>query len=281
MRAYRWMMLSLIALGALVVGTSRDPVRAQPPAPKAKKLALLVGVNQYDHAKLSDLKFAERDATELADVLKKAGFETRVLLASGEKKDRATVSNARQAIKDVADGLTKRDLLVVLLSGQGLTLALKDREDAFFCLRDSNPAKPETMLGVSEVLGTMNESGAGTALLLVDACRDISDPNRGVGRQLDTVGLRPGVAALLACSRGQKSYESADLKHGVFTHAVLTGLRGRAADKSGVVTLDALAAHVRQMVPATCAKVINGDIEQHPHLIANLAGPPVVLIPGD
>ena len=42
-----------------------------------------------------------------------------------------------------------------------------------------------------------------------------------------------GVAALFSCSEGQVAYEDDDLKHGVFFHFVIQGLKGKADEESG------------------------------------------------
>src|SRR5688572_25849186 len=55
----------LVAAGAWTSGGA--PVQAQS-APAGRKLAFLVGVNKYAHAKLDDLQFAEADVEDLAEV---------------------------------------------------------------------------------------------------------------------------------------------------------------------------------------------------------------------
>ena len=42
---------------------------------------------------------------------------------------------------------------------------------------------------------------------------------------------------LQSSQRGQQSYEDPDLQRGVFTHYIVEGLRGKAADKEGRITL--------------------------------------------
>ena len=44
------------------------------------------------------------------------------------------------------------------------------------------------------------------------------------------------MAALFGCSKRQKAWEHDDLKHGVFFHAVLEGLAGKAKNEDGEVT---------------------------------------------
>ena len=106
---------------------------------------------------------------------------------------------------------TRRDVLVMVL-GQGLTL-----------------------IGLGEVYRELESSGAGLKVLLVDACRN--DPQSDNSRAGGTITLesvsrpqrRPppgGVVALFSCSEGEKAFEHADLKHGVFFHFVTEGLRG-------------------------------------------------------
>src|SRR5438093_10988855 len=64
----------LAALAALACLLTAGRAAAQ--APAGEKYALLVGVNQYSEEKLlNDLAYPERDVTELAKVLKEAGYQ--------------------------------------------------------------------------------------------------------------------------------------------------------------------------------------------------------------
>src|SRR5262245_15770573 len=65
----------------------RRQLMAQPPAESAKRLALLVGINRYDHAKLEALKYAVNDVTELGKVLQQAGYEVTLLTDDAGEKD--------------------------------------------------------------------------------------------------------------------------------------------------------------------------------------------------
>src|SRR5262249_57767374 len=91
--------------------------------------------------------------------------------------------------------------------------------------------------GVGEVDEEVEVCGAGLKVLLVDACRN--DPQSDNSRARAVVSLesvtRPtlvkppgGVVAFFSCSPGEKAYEHAELKHGVFFHYVIEGLRGAA-----------------------------------------------------
>src|SRR5258707_12737213 len=96
--------LALVALAALL------PLAlpaADPPA-AGKKVALLVGVNDYDNRKLDNLRYAERDMTDLAALLKDAGFSVRLLLGSAAGDDRATKKNIDSAFDQALKGVGKK-----------------------------------------------------------------------------------------------------------------------------------------------------------------------------
>ena len=57
-----------------------------------------------------------------------------------------------------------------------------------------------------------------------------------------------GVAAFFSCSEKEKAYEDDELRHGVFFHYVIEGLRGAAAPEKGEVTLLALGEYVTRNV---------------------------------
>ncbi len=75
-----WLIGALVPvqfLGGLLLLLTTGAVAAEP-----KKVALLVGVNQYQRRNFSDLRFAERDMEELAVELEKLGFHTNLLKGS-------------------------------------------------------------------------------------------------------------------------------------------------------------------------------------------------------
>ena len=93
---------------------------------------------------------------------------------------------------------------------------------------------------------------------MVDACRNDprSDNSRAWSRvQLESV-TRPqqtpppgGVMAFFSCSEGERAFEHADLKHGVFFHYVIEGLNGNATGEgSEGVTMPELELYVKKQV---------------------------------
>jgi formylglycine-generating enzyme required for sulfatase activity len=167
---------------------------------------------------------------------------------------------------------------VLAFAGHGLQF--QGAADAYFCPADARPFADEaaTMVSVSQVYRELEKSFAGVKVLFVDACRNDPDPGRGRGVDGDNSPPPPkGVAALFSCSAGEKAYEHRELRHGVFFHSVLDGLRGKASDGDGKVTWDALQAHVCSQVPELM-KTHLPDRAQQPNLKADLVGSPPALL---
>ncbi len=251
------------------------PVHAQ----EGKRYAIVVGVNTYDHPKLEPLKYAVNDAIELGDVLAKAGYTVTVLTDDAGKKDpklAPTKANIEGRLKAVLDGAKKGDLVLVGLAGHGLQF--EGDTDAYFCASDAKPFKKsaDTLVSLKTVYDGLNGSFAGMKVLLVDACRD--DPAAGRGATADGSPPPPkGVAAIFSCKAGQRAFEHESLKHGVFFHHVIAGLRGEAADRKGRVTFAGLAAHVGQEVPSDVARLIKNGAVQSPNLKAEYTSEPLLV----
>jgi formylglycine-generating enzyme required for sulfatase activity len=208
---------------------------------KGEKYALLVGVRRYDPNELRSLPYSEADATELAAVLKASGYQPdNVVLmtqAAGAEDPRFTpvAGQIRKELKLLLRDLGPDDRMLVALAGHGVQFV--GDPESYFCPADARLADKSTLIPLGEVYKDLEACGAGMKVLLVDACRN--DPQSDNSRALAVVNLqsvtRPmmpkapgGVVAFFSCSEGEKAFEHADLKHGVFFHFVIEGLRGAA-----------------------------------------------------
>src|SRR5262249_41720849 len=114
---------------ALVVQKKKLAAPAQ--AQTGKRYALLVGVTEYDSSALTTLKYAENDVVKLAEALN--GCDEVILLTTSKGKDGAklvpTAANIRAALKRLSDKVKRDDLLLVGLSGHGVTLSVAKKGD--------------------------------------------------------------------------------------------------------------------------------------------------------
>ncbi|MFL5327906.1 MAG: caspase family protein [Gemmataceae bacterium] len=251
---------------------------------EGKKYAVIVGVREYQHPKLPKLRFTENDASELADVLKPAGYDVILLTDSAGAKDSTKVpskANIEKAVSETLRKCQKSDTIVIALAGHGLQFAGKP--DSYFCPTEAKPFESETdtLVSVTRIYEELEKSFAGVKVLFVDACRDDPGAARGATRGIDAdTAPRPprGVAALFSCSAGEVAYEHERFHHGVFFHYVLEGLRKNARERSGEVNFDGLSKYVREQVAHEVPRLIGGGARQSPNLKADLSGASPVLV---
>lgn len=263
---HRYPLLIIGCLFGLVFGVCSIGNAADRPG---RKYALVVGVHEYRAGQpLPDLKYAEPDADQLAEVLTGGGYQVTLMTqTTGGKKGNfdklPTASNIRDHLQGILGNpfLKEQDTVLLALAGHGVLLRVKETDESgkeqiverfFFCPMDADvktlvtEAKAGRFIVLDDVrrryhLVSMDElyaqlgSGckAGLKVLFTDACRN--DPSRDLGaRATESLTLPPlppppgGVAALFSCSAHQKAQEDATLGHGVFFHYVIEGLGGKA-----------------------------------------------------
>jgi hypothetical protein len=214
-------------------------------------IGLAVGVNDYRAQRsagaarggLGDLRYAVPDAQGVA-----ARFAAHVggrwhfpAGGLGLMQD-ATVT--RQALLDGLTALRKtarpNDVLVLFLAGHGQLIgekngkteviddAVKDPEKEFekvrfaFCCPGVDPKKPGDEFVTADQLFDALAGLNCRKVLLLDVCRSGWATRTDVIRRFVPNGHGPMVMA--ACGPGQRSFESAELKHGLFTAAVLEAI---------------------------------------------------------
>ncbi len=271
-----WRFLTMLAV---VAGGLGHPAMAAD-RPEPKKYALLVGVNKYEHAVLNaggPLKYAEADATEMAELLRGSGYEVDVLL--GHHATRRAILDHVEKIK----GKGNTDGVVLVgLAGHGVQFEKDD--DAYYCPYDAKIREavredrsvvdsrgrtileptPESCVRLTDIVDRFKLAPAGTRILLADCCRN--DPTtgrgRGVGSGIKMDRLPGNTAILLSCSEGQRSWEDDKWKHGVFFYHVLAGLRD---GRDSVIDLQA---YLEKAVPLD-AKDLGHAPDQDPHPLIN------------
>jgi formylglycine-generating enzyme required for sulfatase activity len=261
------------------------PLAGQPSS-TGRKYALLVGVRIYNKDELKNLKYTENDVNDLADILLKNNYQVKVLTYTAGNEDfnlMPTAQNIRTHLKAIMDGRKEGDTILLAFSGHGIQFKA-DRQH-YFCPSDTRLGDPKTLISLTDLYKDLEKCQAGTKLLLIDACRD--DPEAelakfGVSPLKDnrpqTVRPPGGVAALFSCSEGQQSYESDEVKHGVFFHFIIEGLKGKAANRDQITLLD-LVNYTQQEVPDYVKNKVSARVRQNPNLVGDL-NQQVVLVQG-
>lgn len=275
--------LLVIGTVGLLMGDVVEVASAQ----SVRRLAVLVGVENYEHERLRSpkLKYPVEDVTEFGAILKEHGYEVTYLTddeGANDPQRTPSKENIERVCTKILKVAKRSDTVVLAFAGHGLQFA--GDKDAYFCPLDARPfaANKDSLVSLSKIYGELDSSFAGVKLILVDACRNDPDPTRGrsAGMDADSAPAPPkGVAALFSCSAGERAFENDALKHGVFFHYVIEGLRSEdLREKSGEIRFERLSSYVRDQVPTKVSE-ISGGREQSPNLKADIAGRPPVLLP--
>ena len=202
-----------------------------------KRLALLVGVNKYQHQEKGDyilnpLQYAEQDVLEMEALLLQSGFSVTKIIG----KD-ATSSAIKEAFKAFHEATTTdphpESCFVFHFSGHG-QIDPGNNETAYLILYDTDPSAPA--LNGLEMENLVYTLMAGVkvpnSLLLLDCCHagfaanikhvvnlNVRDRLQNVTQQI-FAGVR-GRLVLGACAGNALARELAKLSHGVFTYHVL------------------------------------------------------------
>jgi uncharacterized caspase-like protein len=244
----------------------------------AQSAGLFVGVREFTYdTTLAEVRYAVDDAVDLAFVLalereprlvdakrvvlalsgepQKAESQDRLkkLLAAGASRRTAGHSEVLTLLDAQAANVGGNGILIVSFATHGMS------EDGvqFLLASDSLLLKRGTKITDAEVVDAVSRAGVRRALILLDACRQRltkdtragdADPRAAAGLLQDLAKVE-GRVVLSAAAPGKYAYDDEVLRNGVFTAAVMEGLRcGAATNDRGFVTADTLSSYVEERV---------------------------------
>jgi len=241
---------------------------------ESKGYALLIGVNKYKEP-FQSLQFCEGDMKYLAETFERIGFQKdKIVLMAGT--DNSINSPTKEHIMEQVEGICgkaeKDDLLIIAFSGHGVTI----RGVEYICPNDADLNDKRTLIPTDKIFDILTDSPADHKLMIVDACRnELTIPGKKGLEEYETSQGEAqnkdehNFALLASCKPNHVSWESDDLKHGVFTHFLVKGLLGEAKDKEGGnVTILGLAHYAYQKTKDFVEKMGMGS-EQIPTLNCN------------
>ncbi|MDN2565925.1 caspase family protein [Aquibium sp. A9E412] len=262
------------AFGYLTERSVKALAKAKGPTEAAGTLYVVaVGVEQYPflpsdcNGRSCDLAFPVDDAAEFMRVVAERtaplfdGMEARVLVnraALEAEPERARALEAivgadnilepdadtvSDAIEDFMDLPEPQDTTIVFVAGHGINID----EDYYFIPTDGRKAEPDRWRRSSLVdwrdMQRALERARGRRMMLLDTCHAANAFNP----RLEKEAADARIVVLSATAPNNVAEERAELGHGVFTYAVLDGMRGAAASRDGVRILG-LADHIDRTV---------------------------------
>ncbi|MEO0759675.1 MAG: caspase family protein [Cyanobacteria bacterium J06648_16] len=231
--------------------------------------SIAIGINQYHF--LQPLMQAQNDALGLHRFLiDEVGFDEShsVLLSDLSVSARhEAVYPDQRAIQEWLQVVCQQKLgpddgLWLFFSGYG---AQAEGEDYLMPV-DGDPANvAKTGLKISDIIHLMHQAPTQNQVLILDMNRSQSAlAGQEIGAQTIELAKSAGIPLLLSCQPDQFSHETLAVRHGLFTAALLEGLRYH-----GCFTLAHLSDYLRSRLPELC--------EHHWRPVQN----PVAVIPDD
>ena len=241
----------------------------------ASSAGLFVGVSSFEDERILSVPFAVDDAVDLAHLFAlELGLvvpERTVLLLAGEPRKPESIERLAQlgergahrrsarvrdiyrSLGELTLGTEERGLFILTVATHGVS---DQGEDSLLASDSLIERAVRTGVAVAEVFDQIGRAGASRRLLLLDACRErLSEGTRGTAGTVMTQSFASAIAhakgsvVLSGATLGGFAYDDRVRKNGVFTAAVLDGLRGGAqAGPEGWITVRTLADFAQQRV---------------------------------
>jgi hypothetical protein len=291
-----------IAIGPrfLHAARSAQPVSASPANAAAfdrsQSAALFIGVSKFTHRELASVPYAADDAVDLAYLfvndrhVRLVPADRVVIALSGQPKKDESKKKLEILRREGATtrGASHTDILSLLnqqaaRTGRGGILILSISTHGFatdgipYVLGASSAVRDsQSTLSVAKLLDVA--SLANRSLVLIDACRErLAPATRSITRPTETaapllrkMGRTHGQAIFFAAAAGKYAYDDDVSKNGVFTHAVIDGLKCNAAKPRGIVTASTLGTYVDNTVRRWIHE--NRDGESGPAIQSSIDG---------
>lgn len=201
--------------------------------------AVVIGISDYQSPGIPDLRFADRDASALAEWLRSPSGgsvpEQNIVLLTNEKATNGQIHGALEWLKYESK---ENDVAVIYFSGHG-DVESNTRSQMGFLLPWDSPARSYAagalyILYLQDVVATLSLDKKSKVLLITDACRSGKLAGSAVGgSQITNASLTQQFAneiKILSCQPDEFSLEGEQWGggRGVFSYHLVDGLYGLA-----------------------------------------------------
>lgn len=232
------------------------------------RAALLIAVETFFEAG-PPVPYAAADAAEVARALPPAGYNPeKCILLAGHRTTKAAIESHLARLPKLVG---KPDSLLVLVVSRGFS----HRGRGYLACADSIlPDLTGTALPVADLITALHKTRCREITVLLDL-----DPLAVSGELapsgLDEAELKqlfdesPACVGLLAAAPGERSFESAQLRHGIWRHHLIEAFTGKTrtgVHKDGTLTAAGLHAFLTDAVPRTLRRAYETPQEQTPLL---------------
>ncbi len=240
---------------------------------KPKLHALLAGVSDYQGTEL-DLKFAAKDASDMADALRISAEQFMgkenidILLLTTDNKNpllKPTKPNIKRVLESFAKNATANDILFVYLSGHGMNYGGSEG-DFFYLTGDAQngmlsdeQVRNSVAISSAEFTQMIKKIPAVKQVMIIDACHsgqlanNLSKTQTSMSsaqvRAMETMKDKTGLYVLAGSASDAVSYEASSYGQGILTYSLLFGIKGPALRENEFVDIVKLFQFALEKVP--------------------------------
>ncbi|MBL7128351.1 MAG: caspase family protein, partial [Ignavibacteria bacterium] len=249
----------------------------------AELWAIVIGISDYEGDKI-DLKYASKDAEDFSNALR-IGSErlfgeerTHIKLLTTTQSDNTELPTKENIVKafEMLNSAKPEDILIVYLSGHGVSTGSDDNEDYYYLTREARTGdlkdpviRKMTSVSINELTELIKKIPALKQVLILDVCgsgrlvdkltekKDIpSSQIRAFERMKDRIGLN----ILTGCAADAVSYEATRFAQGLLTYSILMGIKGAALREGEYIDVQKLFQYSADQVPKLAEDI--GGIQQ-------------------
>ena len=234
----------------------------------ADRAALLVAVDTFFEA-APPVPYAASDVAELFRALPAAGYNPeKCVLLAGTRTTKAAIESHLARLPKL---IGKADTLLALFVSRAFS---QRRKGYLVCADTILPDLVGTALPIADFIASLLKTKCKEIAILLDL-----DPLTLAGdlvpHGLDVTELKSlldestGAVGLLSCEPGERSFESAQLRHGIWRHHLLEAFTGKlrtGVSQDGTLSVAALQSFLEEAVPRTLRKSYETPQIQSPRL---------------
>lgn len=235
---------------------------------------LSVGINKYQNAAYN-LNYAQPDAQSFTEKLVHSGHSIFKSVNRIEIYDTdASKENIEKGFKSIIARARPEDVFLFYYAGHG-TLDEENNDEYYLVPTDitklyGDPAQLKTKgISATELRGFLTQVKSQKQIILMDACHSggavkSMTVRSAAADEKAIVQLARSSGVVMIASSGSKQFatEFDQLKHGVFTYALLEALEGKADNGDRKITVNELKLYMEERVPELTRQ--HGGLAQYP-----------------
>jgi len=238
---------------------------SEPHEQKPELYIIASGVSVYQDSSMN-LAYAQKDAMEISELFtEKAGNLYESVHTDLLNNNKALKTNIFQQFEMLKTKTKPQDTLVFFFSGHGFIMETGTLNSIYsLALHNTSRKNDSANITTEELERLINSVPAQNIIVIIDACHaakavDFETLTHAYTDRISTqLAKNSGIGVFLSSAEDQPSYESRDLKHGVFTYAFIQTAQDKNTDTNNnrLLELGELSQQLIETVPALSMKYL-------------------------